>query len=83
MGATKGGVARVRGAWYGSEQMARKLFTWIDAGRRSDEERRVAELAATATPPPRAWWRPGRAVKAKKARLLAGILEAAKRGTSL
>ncbi|HUL57859.1 MAG TPA: hypothetical protein VLU43_01215 [Anaeromyxobacteraceae bacterium] len=63
--------------------MARKLFTWVGKRRRSEEERRVSELAATATPVPRAVDEAERVRREKKARLLAGILEASKRGGRL
>ncbi len=59
--------------------MPLRIFTWL-ATRRSEEERRVSDLAATATPPPRAPEEVDRARKEKKARLLAGILEVSRRG---
>jgi len=60
--------------------MARRLLTWLGKRRREDEERRVSELAATATPVPRAADEAERIRREKKARLLAGVLQASKRG---
>ena len=55
------------------------LLAWLGLRRRADEARRVAELAASATPVPRAPPEAERARREKKARLLAGILEASRR----
>jgi hypothetical protein len=60
--------------------MARGLLAWLGTRRRTAEGRRVAELASTATPPPISAEAAERARREKKARLLAGLLEAAKRG---
>ncbi len=60
--------------------MGRRLFAWLGTRRRTEEERRVADLAASATPQPMSVDEAERARKAKRARLLAGLLEAAKRG---
>ncbi len=60
--------------------MGRRLFAWLGTRGRTAEERRVADLAATATPPPVSADDAERALRAKKARLLSGLLQAAKRG---
>lgn len=63
--------------------MGRKLLAWLGTRRRTAEVRRVADLAATATPPPGSAEEAERARRARKARLLSGILEASKRGGEL